>query len=78
MQIKNRVIGLRETVKMLKQDRVISVTLANNADDEIIDEILSLCNKKGIKVERVRSKEKLGRTCGIERPAAVVAYLKIE
>lgn len=78
MKDKDRVIGLRETVKMIKQGRVSSIKLALNADENIVNQILDLCKDTDIKIEKVKRKEKLGQSCGIERPAAVVAYLKVD
>ena len=70
------VIGFRESTKMIKQGRVESVTLATDTDEPLKSKILSLCKEYNIPVETVKSRRKLGYSCGIERPAAVVAYLK--
>ena len=69
------VIGFRETIKKIKQNEVDSITLAEDTDEAMKEEILSLCEEYKIPVNTVKSRRKLGYSCGIERPAAVVAYL---
>ena len=76
MKETNHVVGFRETTKMIKQNRVSSVVLATDTDEPLKIKILTLCEDKAIPVKTIKSKRKLGHLCGIERPAAVIAYLK--
>ncbi len=71
-----RVIGFRETLRMLKQDKVSNVILAKDTDDSMKVEIEELCKEKQVPVKIAKSRRRLGFSSGIERPASVIAVLK--
>lgn len=72
----NKVVGYRQTLKMLKAGRAARVVLARDTDAEMAEALLARCRETDVPVEMVAGKAELGRLCGIERPAAVAAYLK--
>lgn len=76
MKRADTVVGQRETLKMLKQDKVYRIKLANDTDQEIKDEILELCEEKNVPVQKIKTRRRLGQSSGIECPTSVVAYLK--
>lgn len=71
-----RTVGLKQSVKAIQNGRARTVYLADDADDAIRQEILSCCRQAGLTAETVPSKASLGKACGIECSAAVVALLK--
>ncbi len=66
-------IGTKQAVKMIEQGVASEVFIANDADSSISIRIVSLCNKMGVRVTYVDSMKSLGKACGIEVGAAVVA-----
>ncbi|MBA4495882.1 50S ribosomal protein L7ae-like protein [Paenactinomyces guangxiensis] len=75
-QAKSLTIGTKQTRKAIEQDRVQEVFVADDADPQITNLILSMCKDRGIAVVRVDSMKQLGKACGIEVAAATAAILK--
>jgi len=70
------VVGTRQTVKMIKKDKVNRVYIAKDCDEPIQQRIANLCEEHGIEIEQVDTMEELGEAAGIERKTAAVAKLK--
>lgn len=70
------VAGIKQVIRGVKENRIISVTLALNADEFIKNQISTLCIEKAIPLSYARSKEELGRQAGIEVSCAVTGILK--
>ncbi|HSU79016.1 MAG TPA: 50S ribosomal protein L7ae-like protein [Candidatus Angelobacter sp.] len=73
---KSIVIGTKQSLKALKDDRVKEVVYAIDADERVTAKIIEVAQEKGISVSEVDSMKKLGRACGIDVGAAVIALLK--
>jgi len=72
-----RIIGLKQTLRSLQQDRVSLVYLANDVEDHIKRKISIACVESGVELRAAGLSQKdLGSVCGIEVGAAVVAVLK--
>ena len=71
-----RVVGLKQSLRVIEEGGAALVYLAEDADREIKDKVLSLCKKKTVSVSMVQSCEELGSACGIHVGAAVVTVLK--
>ncbi len=68
-----RIVGLNQVRRALLREGVQKVFLADDADSQIISEILRLAEERGVPVERGYSKAHLGRACAISRSAATAA-----
>jgi large subunit ribosomal protein L7A len=73
---KSIVIGTKQSLKALKDDRVKEIVYAIDADERVTSKIIEVAQEKGISVAEVDSMKKLGRACGIDVGAAVIALLK--
>lgn len=74
---KNKLIGLKQTLRAIQQDLVKTVYYANDIEDHVLRKISDTCLEKQIPLTAVDcSQEELGRICQIEVGAAVVALLK--
>lgn len=71
-QAKGIVIGTKQTLKALKENKVIEVIIADDADRRVTNKILLAAKESSIPVLRVDSMKKLGKACGIEVGAATV------
>lgn len=69
-------IGLKQTMKAIKNREVERVILANDADGYVAQQVLKLCHEQCITVEEGESRMGLGRHYGVDVGAAVVAVLK--
>lgn len=74
---KMRVVGLKQTLRVLQQDRVRAVYLASDVDDHVRRKVSTACLEHGVELRRAgMSQRELGAFCQIEVGAAVVAVLK--
>jgi large subunit ribosomal protein L7A len=74
---KEKVIGLKQTLRAIQQGQVKVIYMADDLDDHILLKITELCRDTGIPLIPVRLNQKeFGRLCQIEVGAAVVALLK--
>lgn len=71
-----RCVGLRETTKVIENDKAQKVFLAADAEDKVKIPVEKKCEKKGVEVLYVDSMFELGRACDIDRGASTAAILK--
>ena len=73
----SRVVGLKQTLRALQQDRVSVVYLANDVDEHIRRKIATACAERGVELKPAGMGQRdLGAFCGIEVGAAVLAVLR--
>lgn len=68
-------IGAKQATKAIEQGLTDEVFVARDADPRITAKATNLCNKLGIKVTYVESMKQLGKACGIDVGAAIVAVM---
>ncbi|SHJ38027.1 ribosomal L7Ae/L30e/S12e/Gadd45 family protein [Lutispora thermophila] len=73
---KKRIIGLKQTLKAIKNGTVNIVYLANDADEPIKNSILEECRGKDIEIVQIDTMKKLGEACGIDVNASCASILK--
>lgn len=71
-----RVIGTKQLIKYMEQDRVDEVILARDAEPRVTHRVLELARLKGVRVVYAPSMRELGRSCGIAVGAAAIGRLK--
>lgn len=67
------IIGTKQTLKAMQEQKVSEVFIANDVDQHIKDSVIQLADQLGIHYQIVDSKKKLGTACGISVGAATVA-----
>lgn len=72
-QAKKTIIGSKQTVKAIRAGIVSSLVVAKDAEGRVIDNVIQEATINGIPISYVDSREKLGKACGIQVSAAVVA-----
>ncbi|MGV3487025.1 MAG: 50S ribosomal protein L7ae-like protein [Tuberibacillus sp.] len=70
------IIGTKQSIKAIKDDRVSEVIIAADADIRVTSRIYELAKEKNVQVTTVDSMKKLGKVCGIDVGAAAVALIK--
>ncbi|WP_027726424.1 50S ribosomal protein L7ae-like protein [Tuberibacillus calidus] len=70
------IIGTKQSIKAIKEDRVREVIIASDADERVTGKILDIAREKAIPITTVDSMKKLGKACGIDVGAAAVALIK--
>lgn len=64
-------VGSRQAQRALAEGRVETLLLAEDADANLQQKFISLCQSHGVNCLKVPSKVLLGQACGIEVGAAV-------
>lgn len=72
----NKVIGKKQTMRLLLEDEVKTVYIARDADSSVTNEVIELCKNKGVEIVYIDKMRELGDICGIEVNAATAAVLK--
>jgi large subunit ribosomal protein L7A len=70
-----RIVGLKQTVKAIKNGTAKKVYIAANADDFIKQSVLDACNGKSLQIIYANSMKELGDACGIDIGASTAAIL---
>ena len=76
MESRNRVVGVKQSLKAIRQGRAAKVYLAEDVDTFVSVPIIDACKENGVVLEFVESKSALGRICHIDVASAVATELK--
>lgn len=71
-----KVVGIKETIKMIKNNQCEKVLIAKNAETKIIKPLVDLAENKSLNIEYIDTMKDLGKLCGIDVGAAAAAVLK--
>ena len=71
-----RVVGTKQVLKAINEDRVARVFLGKDADGFIYHRVNGLCEEKRIPVTVVDTMAELGRLCRVNVATASAAVLK--
>lgn len=75
--VKEKIIGLKQTLRAVQQDRIKTVCVANDLEEYVLNKVAEQCLERAVPLIRLPYGQKeLGRACNIEVGAAVVALLK--
>ncbi|MBQ8577543.1 MAG: ribosomal L7Ae/L30e/S12e/Gadd45 family protein [Clostridia bacterium] len=69
------IAGLNQTKKAVRAARVSTVYLADDADEHVRRQVLSLCAENDTAVSTGSTMDELGKRCGIDVGCAVCAEL---
>ena len=75
-QADKRVVGTKQVLRALSEDRAARVFLGKDADGFIYHRINGLCEEKNVPVTVVDSMQELGRLCTVDVKTASAAVLK--
>lgn len=68
-------VGMKQTLRHVEQGMASEVLVAKNADPKLTTQVVQLCLERGVKVTYVDSMKELGKACGIDVGAAMVAII---
>lgn len=60
------IVGLKQTLRAMKNNEVSEVFVATDADQHIIQQVIQLAEELNIPYHQVDSMKKLGEACGID------------
>jgi len=73
-----KVVGLKQSLRAIRQSRAAQVFLAEDAQASIRTPVLQLCSQMGIAVQDAPTMARLGKAFGIDIGAAVAVVLTEE
>ncbi|MTK11562.1 MAG: 50S ribosomal protein L7ae-like protein [Clostridiaceae bacterium] len=71
----NKVVGVKQTVKAIKNGTTKTIYIAKDADDKLIQSVKILIDENSLEVVYVNTMKDLGKLCGIDVGAATAAVL---
>jgi large subunit ribosomal protein L7A len=75
-EAKEKIVGLKQTLRAIQQDHVNTVYIADDVEEHILRKITGLCQEKEIPLIKANLTQKeLGRLCQIEVGAAIVSIV---
>ena len=75
LETDQKVVGVKQLKKALREGRVKCVYVAENADPQLTASLYSLCGKRQVPLVWVPTMAELGKACGIDVGAAAAALL---
>ena len=70
-----RYVGLKQSTEAVEEGLVKKAYIALDADEHVRLPFEALCREKNVPIEFAPTKAKLGKSCGINVPAAVAVEL---
>lgn len=75
LQEENVRVGTKQTIRMVELGKATEVYIAEDADSRLTSKVIQLCDTKGVKITYVDTMKNLGKACGIDVGAAMVAIV---
>lgn len=75
---KEKVVGLKQTVKAIKSDNAVRVYVAIDADEYIKASVREACSQKKLEITYINTMKELGEACGIDISASTAAIVSIQ
>jgi large subunit ribosomal protein L7A len=72
---KDRVVGLKQTLRAIHEDAAVRVYLAEDVDGFVHTKIVTACKERGVTPVMISSMTELGNACGIDVGAATAAII---
>lgn len=71
-----KTVGTKQSLKAVENGMAKTVFIARDADEKVTGNLVRLCEKNAVRIVFVDNMKQLGKACGIDVGAAVVALLK--
>lgn len=72
----DKIVGIKQVRRALGLEEVETVYIAEDADLNLVQDIIDSCKKHNIPIVEVKNMEKLGELCKIDVNAAIAAVFK--
>jgi large subunit ribosomal protein L7A len=72
----NKVAGIRQVIRGIREGRIRCVLAASDADDHIKKELAKLCGSAGVELKYVLTKKELGKAMGLKVDCAAAGIIK--
>lgn len=71
-----RVVGTKQVLRALKEEKAAKVFLCKDADDFIYRQVQALCEEKRVPIQVMDNMQELGKLCLVGVKTAAAAVLK--
>ena len=75
-QAQKIIVGTKQSVKALLNKQVKEIVIAEDAEYRIVEKVIQTAEQQHTPLTKVTSMKMLGKACGIEVGAAVVAIIQ--
>lgn len=71
-----RVVGLKQTLRLIDEKRIEKVVLAQDSDPYYTNKVLLACKTNGIEIVQIETSKQLATIVGVAVPTAIVGLIK--
>jgi large subunit ribosomal protein L7A len=71
-----KVVGIKQSIKVMKNNEAKSLYVANDADSRLIAPVIKLAQEISLEINYINTMRELGKLCGIDVGAATAVLLK--
>lgn len=71
-----KVVGIKQTKNAIVSGRALRVYIASDTKDELIAELVGLCEEHKVEVVSNYNRKELAKACKVDVPSAAAAVLK--
>ena len=71
-----RVVGFRQVLRALRDEKALRVYLADDASDEIRREVMAEADAHKVPLQKVATMRSLARMCSVDVPASAAAVIR--
>lgn len=75
LQEGSKVVGTKQTLKALEEDRVQILFVAENAKNRLVSKLIEIAEAKHVTIVYVKTMAELGKACDVEVKAATAALI---
>lgn len=76
LETDEKVVGIKQVRKALLDGYVRKIYIAEDAEKDLVNQIIQISKERQIQIKHVESMRELGKACNIDVNAAVAALLK--
>ena len=66
-------VGIKQVLKAVREEKVSMVYIGKDAERNLVEELIKVCQQKGTPITYIDSMKELGRMAGIDVKAASAA-----
>jgi len=76
LKTQSKIVGMKQTVKAIEENRVNIVFVAKDAQKDVIDKIVNIATFNNVNIQYVDNMIQLGKACEVDVKTATAALVK--
>ena len=76
LKTQSKIVGMKQTVKAIEENRANIVFIARDAREDVIDKIVKIATCNNVNIQYVDNMIQLGKACEVDVKTATAALVK--